>query len=364
VIAIEDIARPGAAVRRLEFSSSEIHGMRLRVVNKDGGGLVLKLTLRSSRVAAQEVNAIFRVAALDRNDEAVELALAMARCLGFEGYRIREGDPPDVELSPTHSAGVDPYRGAATARPIPPAGEAIDFTLFGVHDFVEPEPELPSFEPADAPEDKFTWRVTSWEPGRKIVLSNGGRSALVATLLAALVWFPLALVAWPVVGLMFWSIGMFASEIGLLILAAIAYGVTSVLGFEVGGDVLFMWFFYAMVTLGGVLAVAGLAVSAKPTFGWALDHYHSTVGHRRIFDWAAHELVELAGGRQSNKIPFEDVCGLEVRAQTIQTEIALQRSGQDDLVLLTWSGAEQTAAAKSMATDLARVIQVPVVFNT
>jgi len=366
-LVLRDVADAWGPIRESRFPATEITALRLRASGRDGGGLRVELALLLARKDEPVVKASFRVAALDRDDELVELALAIARCLRLRGYRIRSTRPADVELSPSAAdASGDPYRSADCLLAVPAAGQPVDFRAAGTLEFEEPHPDPGSFDPHQVADYEMgDWRVDTWKPGDQVTLRAPGRSPAGAVVMTALVWLPLALVAFPLIAGLIWGAvvlaGVLLVSFGLLAYVFVYCAANGDIPDGTAGADVVGTLYTACMFLG----LLGAIPAALWVGRWLIDRHRGSLRRSRALDWTAHELREVHGNQLRDTVPFEDVLAVVAQTGRYATDVVLQRTGGDDLVLgRFWIDRSRDRLAASLATDLARALRVPVHLRT
>ncbi len=295
--------------RRCTVVAADVSTIRVRVAGVDGDRLVLSLTVTLSTVAPR-IRARFCVAELDRNDEVVDLALRIARCLGLAGYYVRHRDPADVELVRAADAGPA-FRTPATFRPVPAVDEPVDYSAPAA-------PARTAAPPREraAPVEPWVghdgWVIDTWRPGEVVRVSRPGRSRAATLALAALVWTPLAAAGTAAVGGLIWLVIMLCYGLVVLLPALL-------IAWLLGTDPPMV-----VAYLTGLVAVgAGIYAVYEPgsaLFGKVRLAYAGSLGQTRVVDWATRTFTARAGGRVSWSVQLEHIDGAQVRAIEVQDD--------------------------------------------
>lgn len=157
----------GSRVVSIPFS--RIDALGFEIGSEEGWPLQILMRLDyRGEAAPQESRRIsipFRVAALDRRAEGMDLLCRVARIMGRRAYAVRRADHRCLRLDlPAEGA---PERGALI--PVPPCAEPADYENDAVAQalFVPPPPAVPPFDfYPQRPIGQYT--VEEWAPGRRV----------------------------------------------------------------------------------------------------------------------------------------------------------------------------------------------------
>jgi len=308
--------------RRLSVPVEDITALRLRVIGKTAESLLLRLSITLS-TGEPPVKAEFCVDALDRDDEAIDLALRIARCSGLRGYRIRHRTPADVELARSPDM-LATYRTAVIMMPVPTSDGPIDYEAHSAPSRAEPVPLSDVVEPSKKLGEDWQindgWQIDQWKPGDQVQLSRPGLARLQAALLTALIRVPLTAIS---------VVGGTAVLWGAAVLALLVF--------------LSPFLFYAMlhgndppIAVAYIVGVFG-ALSGLFGVGWSVlavtrlvEHGHRTSLARMVtLDWTSLELIEHWGGHETKRMPFDTIETAVTRLEESWISLVLLLPGDD-----------------------------------
>jgi hypothetical protein len=152
---------PTGRIERLRVSN-DVPNTRGLAVSRDDGGMPVHVSLWTagrSKNRRPDVDVAFRVAALDKREEVLDLALRLGATCGFAAYRLTRSDVRDIEIEMSRTTPGD--------EAIPALAPA-DY----VRDHVAPEvgaaaaqEKTPHFDPTGFRGD---FRVDEWTPGERV----------------------------------------------------------------------------------------------------------------------------------------------------------------------------------------------------
>jgi hypothetical protein len=335
------VARSG---RARGVAVDEIDVVRLRVVETAGVARILELTITFAS-GDTGLQARFRVADLDRDDEAVDLALRIARCAGLGGYCVRGREPADVELVLEADQGA-PFRTSQRWRPVPRDDEPIAYEARAAVE-IEAAPEALGEDTIGHWRLANRWQVDHWRAGERIELSRPGLvrgrafpwvltrlpAALARTVLfGGLVFVGLAL-----------TMAVFGSVVAFVTLSiGDCYGTSGPMEAAVPD-----------VALTAVIICAALALASGGAYAYRklADAYDEQLSGRRVLDWREGELVENAGGRLRRRTPLSELGGVIAHRTAARdgglrsVSVALEHP-ESDRLLCRWSHPTKEVAAQ------------------
>lgn len=332
-VTLEPVARRRPATVRVPAAA--ITRLRLRASSELGCGLDLELSVDTGD-AEPGVQARFRVAGLDLYREAQELALRMGRAVGLSNYVVLDEEREVVLVRENAPVEVRLARGTDKVTVLDAVPETVDW-LDTTRRLRRVSEQTQRFHTTCASGRPYT--VQQWEPGWLVHLADAwssshapGWSRSRRSAVVALVGLSLLI---GVLGLSWTHLAPSGDHRGVL---------------EASASPLLAW---------GALALAGMGAG-----GWWLVARRQRALHPRhelVFDWAAASLLFRHEERVVREVGFDEITEVEATLYRGATRRVSLQLPDRVVVLAEWKHADKqnTCAARSMAVELARALDVP-----
>ena len=333
------------------LAADQLLSLRLQVVGRSAELLTLRLNLATRD--GQSFMLRFRHRELDREEEACDLAMRLARCLGFRIYGIEHRGPLDLVARPGPES-ESPYR-AGHLLPIPRRDEPIDYS--------ERPPSLEeSWGESSADASGFLlregWQITTWKPGVGVALRRPGKSHAAALPSTILLKAPLLVLGGLLGAVFIW---------GILTLAFLLALVPVFLVFLVLGSDPPMLLAYLIGLVSAGAGLYGLFLGAGGAWLTLQRWHRSSMEHRQILDWQTETIRREEGGQPRWSEDFKAVRRValrRVREGVWARELACMylilecAGGERELCRFVAPSEEEEDEIEKMSRELARALKV------